>query len=285
MVLTDMVLMLAVYPFNYALLQTQVSNMVQENENGSRFQNSGDNSHNKRMSGSDGEQESDGVNASEAVTTAANEDSAAEGVQQDINVTALAAVSAAVHNRNDTTAAALQRTCLLLLRRNSILEARLRQFQVNRFCRFAFSNVSNVSNRFVSYFVPCLQIQQAEQVDKNVNLLSGELTLGHDGREATGHGATSHASHADSTVAARSPAMTAGETSIEGKPKAGGSGGGSGRGAEDQASAGAWSSEGLSAESISSRLAQKFNIVQAEAAKLKRLLDCGASCVLQCPYS
>jgi hypothetical protein len=128
-------------------------------------------------------------------------------------------------------------------------------------------------------------MQQAEQVDKNVNLLSEGLTLGQDGREARGHGATSHALRADSTVAARSPAMNAGETSIEGKPKAGGSGGGSGRGAEDQASAGAWSSEGLSAESISSRLAQKVNSVQAEAAKLKRLLDCGASCVLQCPYS
>jgi hypothetical protein len=83
-------------------------------------------------------------------------------------------------------------------------------------------------------------------------------------------------------LAARSPAMNAGETSIVEKPTARESGGGSGRGAEDQAPAGAWSSEGLSAESISSRLAQKVNSVQAEAAKLKSLLDCGASCVLPC---
>jgi hypothetical protein len=279
------VLIFAVHAFNYTLLQSQVSDIVQEIANGSRFKNSGDSSHNKRASGSDGEQESDGVNASEAVTTAANEDSAEEGAQHDINVTALVAASAAVHNRNETAAAALQRTCLLLLRRNSILEARLRQFQVNRLCRFAFSSVSNVSDLFVSYFAQCLQMQQAEQVDKNVNLLSEGLTLGQDEREARGHGATAHASHADSTAAARSPAMNAGETSIEGNPKAGGSGGGSGRGAEDQASAGVWSSEGLSAESISSRLAQRVNSAQAEAAKLKRLLDCGASCVLQCPYS
>jgi hypothetical protein len=154
-----MVLIFAVYAFNYTLLQSQVSDIVQEIAFGSRFKNPGDGSHNKRASGSDGEQERDGLNASEAVTTAANEDSAEEGAQHDIKVTALAGASAAVHNRNDTAAAALQRTCLLLLRRNSILESRLRQFQVNRFVQI---RILKRQQRFGSFcFLLCTMSSDA----------------------------------------------------------------------------------------------------------------------------
>jgi hypothetical protein len=114
-------------------------------------------------------------------------------------------------------------------------------------------------------------VHQAEQVDKNVNLLRGRLTIGQDAREASRHGANSHV---DST-AASTPAMC--ETSIEREPEAGKTEGGAEGGAEDRAAA--WTAEGLSAEAIHNRLAQKFSSLEAEASQLKRLLDNGASCV------
>jgi hypothetical protein len=86
---------------------------------------------NQRASESGGGQESDSQ-SSNLMTAAEHAASAAGSARHGTNVSTLADEAAAVHTFNDTAVAVLQRVCLLLVRQNSVLEARLRRFQVRR---------------------------------------------------------------------------------------------------------------------------------------------------------